>query len=83
MAVKASETAEELVAYQPYKDSNYELLAKSCLEAGNTLVKNGETERAKALLGKCTQVEDRPDKNVSKNIEEYRKEAAQLLAQLK
>lgn len=79
MPERAFGKAEELLACQPCKDSNYELLARSYLEAGIALMDNGEAERGRELLVKCTQIEDRPDPDVSKVISNYREKAAELL----
>lgn len=76
---KAYRTAEELVAYQPRKDSNYELLAQSYLEAGIALINSGDSERGRELLVLCTRVGERPDPKVSKAIRRYREKAEELL----
>jgi len=75
MPLKALESAEKLVSYQPYYDLNYEILARSYLKAAKYYSDNNDYETANELLKKCIDLEP----PVKAKLKDYKEEASLLL----
>lgn len=79
MPLEALEYAEKLISYQPCYSYNYELLARSYLEAAKYYIGNNDYDKAEDLLKKCVEIEP-PMKINKKNIfYKYQEEASEIL----
>ena len=74
MPLDALEYAEKIVSYQPYHYLNYELLARSYVEAAKYYTENNNLDTAKELLKKCINLQP----PVEADLNGYKKEASKL-----
>lgn len=73
--IEALEYAEKVVSYQPYHDKNYELLAKSYVEAAKYYAENNNYQKAEELSKKCIDIQP----PVKADLKDYKEEAAIIL----
>lgn len=78
MPLKALESTEKLVKYQPCNSANYNLLARAYLEAGNYYIRENALEKGNEMLQKCVDIDQKPvvDK---RTVKAFKDQALQLL----
>lgn len=78
---EAVSNVEKLVKYQPMHESNYVLLARCYVEAGDYYLMKEDFEEGKRLLLLCTEIEEKYTKVVNNAIKAYKKRSIELLEQ--
>jgi len=77
--LEAVESTEKLIGLQPYKNSNYELLAKSYLKSAEYYRSRNDMAKSREMLKLCSEIDTLPKVEVNDTLLEYKNQALSLL----
>jgi len=79
LPLEALENAKKLISFQPLKNSNYELLAKSYLKSAEYYRSQDNMEKSREMLELCSEIDTLPNVVVNDTLLEYKNRAIELL----